>query len=136
MTTNYDETPIDVWVALSDRTEVCGLGQKHIVRVFARKRLGPVVGHREHDNGYERNNTPLRLDRQGRAYHEHVQIDFFNNVSWHRDGDNKVFWPTPLSGGAIVVAVDVWGRLLSGTTPTQKKPLEKQAPGPYYMTIR
>lgn len=134
MTQNYDETPIDVWVALEDRTEECSLGQTHIVRVFARKRLGPAIGYREHDNGYERNNTPLRLDRQGRVYHEHVQVDYSSNVSWWREKDNQVFYNRPLSHGAVVVAVDVWGRLLPDPVAQRAQtPKKAMVPGPFYM---
>lgn len=108
----YTENPIVVWVAVGDRKETCDFGQEHIVRYFTSKQLGPVVGTREHDNGYEKRQTDVRQDHQGRWYHQHIQIDFFNNVSWVRDDDGERFYPRPQTAGTADVARDMLGRTI------------------------
>jgi len=94
-----------VWRELNARADrpqrQCSLGQWHTVAVVSRKVLGPVVGTRHHWNGYEHRDTELRLDRQGRTYHMHVGIDYFNNVSWVRDGDKALFSPRLATGAAV-----------------------------------
>lgn len=87
------ETELTVWNRLRREARVCDLGHKHDVELFVPKRLGPVVGMRMHDNGYERRETELRQDAQGRTYHKHVTIDYYNNVYWVRDEDKAFFYP-------------------------------------------
>lgn len=82
---------ITVWRSLSQEMRTCEYGQKHRVSLCAPKFLGPVIGKRKHDNGYEVNMTDLRKDYQGRIYHQRVEIDYSNNVSWLRDGDRAHF---------------------------------------------
>ena len=82
-----------VWQRVRREARVCNLGHKHDVELFLPKFLGPVVGERIHDNGYEKRMTELRQDAQGRTYHMHVRIDYYNNVSWRRDEDGVHFWP-------------------------------------------
>jgi len=94
----YQEQPIDVYVEVTQTIETCDLGEEHRVRNVARKRLGPVIGTREYSNGYQTLQTDLRTDRQGRIYHKHIQIDYFNNISWWRDDDNVCFSPRMPSG--------------------------------------
>jgi hypothetical protein len=100
--TAYEEQPIDVWIELGDTTEMCDLGHVHPVTYWARKRLGPVVEQRQYSNGYQTMMTDVRQDRQGRTYHKHVQIDFFNNISWRRDSDGRLFWPRQPTGRDVV----------------------------------
>lgn len=108
----FEERDYAVWTEVGKTTEVCSLGTEHEVTVVARKFLGPVVGRRPYSNGYETMMTPIRMDHQGRTYHQHVQIDFFNNISWKRQDDGKLFWPRPrsITGGVIR---DVAGKVIS-----------------------
>ena len=95
----YEEQDITVWTTVRTENRTCEYGGKHYVYVCAPKRLGPVVGTRMHDNGYEKRMTALRLDAQGRTYHQHIEIDYGNNVSWVRDGDKAWFKPRLPHGG-------------------------------------
>jgi len=85
---------VTVWTTVHDEKATCSFGDPHYVAVVARKVLGPVVGTRIHDNGYQRHMTELRLDRQGREYHKRIEIDYSNNIWWLRD-DGKHFRPRP-----------------------------------------
>jgi hypothetical protein len=91
MATPYEELDIVVFCEVVTTSETCDLGEEHKVRNVSRKVLGPVIGTRLHDNGYEQRQTGLRQDAQGRTYHQHVTIDYFNNVSWRRDDDGAHF---------------------------------------------
>lgn len=96
--TPYDERDIVVFAEVAVARETCDLGEEHQVRIVSRKVLGPVIGTQMYDNGYEQRDTALRQDAQGRVYHQHIQIDFFNNVSWWRDEDKLSFMPRLPSG--------------------------------------
>jgi len=87
---SYGEQPITVYAVLGHEAVSCEYGE-HGANIVTVKRLGPVVGHREYDNGYEKRMTDLRRDAQGRTYHCHIEIDFFNNVSWVRIEDGVRF---------------------------------------------
>lgn len=110
--TTYEERDIDVWIVLGETTEPCDLGYEHPVTYYARKRLGPVIETRAHDNGYEVRETGVRRDRQGRTYHQHVRIDYTNNTSWRRDEDGKMFWPRPPYAGKDAIRKDVMDRVI------------------------
>lgn len=71
--------------AVDKEIHTCYCGNKHSINVYARKFLGPVVGLREHNNGYASRMTDVREDAQGRKYHKRVTIDYFNSVSWMRE---------------------------------------------------
>lgn len=103
----YDEMDIEVYTVLFEQDRVCDFGEKHRVTVNAKKILGPVCGRRQHDNGYEKRMTEVRMDEQGRMYHCHVEIDFYNNVWWRRDTDGARFYTRPKG-----LAFDVLGRRL------------------------
>ena len=105
----HDEMSIEVFAEVSRVKDYCNFGHQHEVRIVTRKLLGPVLGTREHNNGYEKRQTALRKDAQGRIYHQHIQIDFFNNVSWRRDDDGMVFYP----GRGPGPVRDVLGRTLT-----------------------
>lgn len=104
----YEEQPIVVYRVVGHTVRSCEYGE-HGASVVSVKRLGPVVGHREYDNGYEKQMTDVRTDAQGRTYHQHIEIDFFNNVSWWRDEDRQSF-TTRIPYGEVVF--DVTGRRL------------------------
>jgi hypothetical protein len=100
MATPYKEQDIEVFAEVLTQVETCDLGEEHKVRFYSRKVLGPVIGDRPYSNGYQDLVTDLRQDAQGRIYHQHVQIDYFNNISWWRDEDNVCFMPRLSSGPA------------------------------------
>ena len=110
---DYRERWIEVFIKDHDDTETCNLGHKHIVRFFASKQLGPAVGTREYDNGYSKQATDVRQDRQGRWYHQHPPMDFHGSTSWVRDDDNAHFYMVPVFGGKGVVHKDMVGRILT-----------------------
>jgi hypothetical protein len=85
MNEHLRNVPVTVVREAGQVEETCNLGHKHTVKVWARKVLGPVVEMREHNNGYERRMTEVRKDAQGREYHEHITIDYSNNISWARE---------------------------------------------------
>jgi hypothetical protein len=83
----WEERDIVVFCDVATTRETCDLGEEHEVQIVSRKVLGPVYGTASYNNGYEVMDTHLRRDRQGRSYHQHIQIDFFNNISWWREDD-------------------------------------------------
>jgi hypothetical protein len=83
--TPWAERDITVFCDVATTRETCDMGQEHEVRIVTRKVLGPVFGTQDYDNGYEVRATDLRRDRQGRVYHQHIQIDYFSNTSWMRE---------------------------------------------------
>lgn len=99
-----------VYRKIGHEVEVCSLGCKHEVDRVAVKALTPTGETREHNNGYECRQTPLFVDRQGRTYHQHVGIDYSNNISYRRDGDGLHFSPRLTS---VRPTRDVTGRLLA-----------------------
>lgn len=113
---------LEVWrYAGTRRLDLGGVDVE--VAVFARKVLGPVVGRRQYDNGYEKIMTEVRQDRQGRTYHKHVQIDYYSPTSWWRDEDRVSFYQRPK--GHKAVAVDVLGRRLDSWGQVERaKPLD------------
>jgi hypothetical protein len=92
--------PITVWRKVREVEETCSLGCTHRVTHWARKLLKPTGEFRPHNNGYEVHLTPLRVDAQGRIYHQHVEIDYYSNISWVRDGDKERFYQRPRGGDA------------------------------------
>lgn len=78
--------------------EECTYGDKHKVTYVEALYVSPNGETREHDNGYQKQQTALAADRRGRIYHQHVAIDFFNNISWIRDADRARFTPRPPTG--------------------------------------
>lgn len=72
--------------------ETCpACGCTHDVSLYEVKRLTPTGETREHDNGWEKRQTSLYTDAQGRVYHVHIPIDFGGSASFVRDGDSKSF---------------------------------------------
>lgn len=94
-------------------TETCTYGHPHEVHYVEVKRLTPTGATRLHDNGYEKMHTDLLVDAQGRVYHKHVTIDFFDNVSYVRDNDGTRY--SPLHRLSKTAARDLTGRGLHGT---------------------
>ena len=99
-----------VWQKVTTATEKCDLGKDHTVTYWARKVLTETGETRLHDNGYEKRQTALATDPQGRTYHKHVNIDYFNNILWIRDEDKTHFYPRPHGNGVYRNALS--GRLL------------------------
>ena len=104
----YGEQEITVYTVLGHETVSCEYGE-HGANIVVVKRLSPVVGQREYDNGYEKRMTDLRVDAQGRTYHQHIEIDYFNNTSWVRV-DDGVRFRTSMPYGEV--AFDYAGRRL------------------------
>lgn len=92
-------------------TETCEYGHKHDVEYYLVKRLTPTGEQRLYDNGYSKELTPLLKDTQERIYHKHIEIDYFNNVSYSRDEDGKLFKPRVRPGNARTVD----GKGINGT---------------------
>lgn len=97
----YGEQEITVYAVLGHETVSCEYGE-HGANIVAVKRLSPVVGQREYDNGYEKRMTDLRVDAQGRTYHQHIEIDYFNNTSWWRDEDHVSFRSSMPYGEVVI----------------------------------
>lgn len=103
-----NDKPIQVFCEWGSTEDLCDLGEKHVVTYYGVKTITPTSETREHDNGYEKRQTPLYTDAQGRVYHQHVQIDYFNNVSYCRYDDGQRFYPRVLRRPAR----DLLGNLL------------------------
>lgn len=86
--------------AIGKVEEECAYGDKHNVTYVESLYVSTTGETREHDNGYQKQQTELAVDRHGREYHEHVTIDYSNNVSWFRHEDKKSF-STRLPFGAV-----------------------------------
>lgn len=107
-------------------SEKCSHGCSHDVTYAEVKTLTETGETREHDNGYEKSQTPLFVDAQGRTYHQHVSIDFFNNISYRRDADGVRFTPRLRTGPAR----DLLGNPLNNDTPAGPPwPWEAQTAG-------
>ena len=99
----YGEQEIKVYAVLGHLPVPCEYGE-HVANIVSVKRLSPVFGQREYDNGYEKRMTDLRRDAQGRTYHQHIQIDFYSNTSWVRDEDGMRFYTSMPRGEGIIDA--------------------------------
>lgn len=97
---------VTVWIDVAEHEAKCEYGHKHKITTWASKKLGPIIEMREHANGYEKRMTEVRADRQGRTYHQRVEIDYFNNVWWLRE-DGTRFLTRPRGGGGNI---DIFGR--------------------------
>ena len=104
------EQKLEVWEHVGERTLDMG-GIEVAVAVFARKVLGPVVGRRQYDNGYEKDMTELRQDRQGRTYHKRVEVDYYSPTRWQRDEGGARLYSRPYPVNKRI-SVDVFGRRL------------------------
>lgn len=95
--------------------ETCAYGCEHEVAYVEVKHLTATGQTRVHDNGYEQRETPLYVDAQGRTYHQHVSIDYFNNITFVRDDDPNWRPFTPRPEGTL--ARDLAGKPVTAATP-------------------
>lgn len=98
-------------------SEKCPYGETHDVTYYEVKYLTATGETRMHDNGYEQNQTPLFTDAQGRVYHQHVGIDFHNNISYVRDPGPGETNGVYFSGQVGRLARDLTGKPLTDRTP-------------------
>src|SRR5690606_12660389 len=90
---------IVLYRVLGSVEEVCDYDHKHQVSYVDTVTVFATGETREHDNGYQKQQTRLAEDRLfGRTYHQHVSIDFYDNISWVRDVDGARFSPRLPSG--------------------------------------
>lgn len=87
--------PRKVYCKVDRRAEICDLGCKHEVEIYAVKIITETGETREYDNGYEKRQTRLFTDAQGRVYHERLEIDYHASTYYVRDGDKKYFVGRP-----------------------------------------